>query len=261
MNYLKRVAFTILTLVFITSCEKEIDLNLDESPQKYVVEGIVHDSLGDNYVIISKTRPFDNNGAIETVSNANVQIKDNEGNTFNLYETTPGYYTDSTLTGIANRTYFLTINVDGKVVSASSHMNDRVSIDSLTYEFESGMGGHEAGYRMQCYFTDPINIENFYRLKVFVENEQETGFINFSDEFFDGNSTFYPVRGSSFMVGEQVTIQLLSVDETNYRYFTAISSSQDGDVPGNPSSNLNHDDFVGYFGAYAKSVKTTIITP
>jgi hypothetical protein len=261
MGFIKTLTITIITLVIITSCEKEIDLNLDESPQKYIIEAIVHDSLGDNYVIISKTRPFDDNGAIESVSNANVQIKDNQGNISNLYETSPGYYTDSALAGIANRTYFLTVNVDDKVISASSNMRERVNIDSLTYEFESGMGGHEEGYRMKCYFTDPINIENFYRIKVFVGSKQQAGFISFTDEFFDGNSTFYPVRGSSFSEGEQVSIELLSIDEVNHRYFTAINASQGGDVPGNPISNLNHEDAVGYFGAYAKSINTTIITP
>jgi len=258
MYFIKRFAVAMFALLLITSCEKEIDLDLDESPQKYVIEGIVHDSLADNYVLISKTRPFDYNGAIDVVSGANVEIKDNQGNTYSLYESSPGRYTDSTLLGVSGRTYTLKVVVDGITISGSSFMNNRSNIDSLSFELPNGPGGF-GGIKLKCHFTDPANIDNYYRIKAFENGIQKPGFTNISDEYFDGNATFFPIREGSFMPGSIATVHLLTVDEVNYRYFSAISSSQGGDVPGNPVSNLDNDEAVGYFAAYAKSEIKVVI--
>lgn len=262
MKTLKITLIAICTVTILTSCEKEIDLDLANSEQLYVVEGIVHDNLGDNYVLLSKTRPYKDNSPIETISNANIQIIDNFGGTFNLYEIAPGHYTDSTLQGIANRTYELIVNVDGKTITASSQMYPRVNIDSLSYEELTEAFWEDPNipeYRARCHFTDPGNTDNFYRLKAFLGGEQEDGFLSLNDEFFDGSSTYFPIFESTFYQGDSVTIQLLSIDEVNYRYFTALTASQGGQVPGNPITNLNGEDAVGYFGAYAKSEQSIII--
>jgi len=262
MKTLTPFIVALCSALIFSSCEKQIELNLDESAQKYVVEGIVHDSLGDNYVLISKTRPYGENGNIEQITNAQVKINDNYGNTYNLYEVAPGYYTDSTLQGIANRTYDLVINVDGKTITAQSDLNARVNIDSLSQEETTAAFWEDPNipeYRARCHFTDPLNVLNFYRLKAFKGGEQENGFMALDDRFFDGKATSFPIFESKFYKGDTVTIQLLSIDEVNYRYLVALASSQGGQVPGNPITNLNSDDAVGYFGAFAKSQQTIII--
>lgn len=262
MKTIKILFFIVSTALFI-SCEKEIDLDLDEADQLFVVEGIVHDSLGDNYVNISKTRPFDNNEAIEKVSNAIVQITDNVGNTYSLNEVTPGYYTNTSLIGVAGRTYNLNVNIDGEVITASSLMSPRTEIDSLSFREQVGFGGpdSEKEYSVYFHFKDSLNFENFYRIKAFLGDQQKDGFVNISDDFIDGSSTFFPVFEVSYLAGETATIQLLSVDEVNFRYFSALYLSQGGDVPGNPETNLSGDKAVGYFGAYAKSEKSILINP
>ncbi|MGB0881361.1 MAG: DUF4249 domain-containing protein [Vicingaceae bacterium] len=262
MKTLKYTFIILSTAILFTSCEKEIDLDLDESEQLFVVEAIVHDNLGDNYVLLTKTRPYNNNGEIEKVSNASVQISDNDGNTFRLNEVAPGFYTSNTLQGIANKTYDLVINAEGKTITASSFLNPRVAIDSLSQK-----QGEEAfwedpnipEYTVRCHFTDPGNKENFYRLKAFSAGVQEDGFLSLEDEFFNGNATYFPIFDSDFFIGDSVTVQLLSIDEVNHRYFTALTASQGGEVPGNPITNLEGDNAVGYFGAYAKSEESIII--
>ena len=263
MKTIKTLFLVAICSVLFISCEKKIDLNLEESEQLFVIEGIVHDSLGDNFVKLSKTRPFDNNGAIERISNATVQILDNTGATFNLYETaTPGYYTDPTLRGISGRTYDLIVDIDGEVITATSHMNPRTEIDSLSYEELPSFDPNAAKeYGIYFYFTDSLNYENYYRVKTFLEGEQEDGFLNLSDDFIDGAATFFPVFEASYLAGDNPTVQMLSVDEVNFRYFSGLSLSQGGEVPANPETNLSGDKAVGYFGAYAKSEVTIIIVP
>ncbi|MCO6498949.1 MAG: DUF4249 domain-containing protein [Vicingus serpentipes] len=259
---IKTLLIGLFVLIFI-SCEKKIDLDLEESRTFHVVEAVVHDHLGDNYVILSRTRPFKNNQPVEMISNASVQIKDDIGNTYVLYESAPGYYSDTTLQGVANRTYYLIVNVEGKTITAESEMNPRVAIDSLSVEenleaFWENPNVPE--YSVLCHFTDQANSVNFYRVKAFLEGKQEKGFLAFNDEFIEGKSTRIPVFESIFYQGDSVTIQFLTIDEVNYRYFTALSSSQEGLVPGNPITNIQGKDVVGYFGAYAKSEKSIIVT-
>lgn len=263
MKLVKSIFPAIFCSVLLLSCEKEIDLDLKESDQLFVVEGIIHDNIGDNFVLISKTRPFDNNDPVEKVSNAIVQITDGDGGVFNLFEvdTIPGYYTNSNLTGIAGRTYELSVNINGNIVTGSSVMNPRIEIDSLTFS-EDAFSEDETEYIIMCHFTDPLNVINFYRVKAFLENEQTDGFTNWNDDVIDGASTGLPILSNiTYLAGEEATIQLLSVDEPNFRYFVGVSSSQEGAVPGNPESNLSGKNTIGYFGAYAKSERTVLIAP
>lgn len=261
MKTIKILTIVVCTSLILFACEKEIDLDLDESAQLFVIEGIVHDSLGGNYVLLSKTRAYNNNEPIEKITNANVQIKDGTGTIYSLTETLPGYYTSPTLKGISGRTYELNVNINGNIITATSFMNPRTEIDSITYEEEAGFGGanEEKKYGVFCHFTDSLNYVNYYRIKAFLGTEQKSGFVNWSDDAIDGVSTFLPIFNVTYLAGDTATIQLLSVDETNFRYFTAVSSSQGGEVPGNPISNLSGDKVVGYFGAYAKSQKSIVI--
>lgn len=264
MKLVKIIFSVIFCSMLLISCEKEIDLDLKEADQLFVIEGIVHDSLGDNFVLISKTRPFDNNGDVEKVSNATVQINDGVGGVFNLTEVAsiPGYYTSSSLIGVAGRTYELSVNINGELITAQSFMNPRIEIDSLTYDQDPGFGGdEEPGYRILCHFTDPLNVINFYRMKSFLgkKKEQMSGYVNWSDDAIDGASTGLPVFNVSYAAGDTATIELLAVDEPNFRYFVGVASSQEGEVPGNPESNLSSEKAVGYFGAYAKSERSIVI--
>ena len=139
-------------------------------------------------------------------------------------------------------------------------MSPRIEIDSLSYDEEPSFGGdEEPSYGIICHFTDPGDVINFYRMKSFLGVEQIDGYVNWSDDAIDGAATGLPVFNVSYAAGEVARIQLLSVDEPNFRYFVGLASSQEGEVPGNPESNLKGENVVGYFGAYAKSEVSILI--
>ncbi len=250
----------------MASCEKVVELDLDDENQMLVVEGIVHDSIGDNFVLLSKSKPFnDNSGGFQTVSGAEVIVRDNLGNTFVLTERNAGYYKNDSLKGTTGRTYFLTVRTGEKVVTAQSTLSSRVNLDSLSYEkVNSPFGGSSNEpdeYRVFTHFFDTPIIKNFYRLKAFVKGVQEKGFIALDDNLIEGDSVVFPIFQSRFLENDTVTVQLLSIDEKNYRYFNAIDASQNGEVPGNPETNLVGKNVVGYFGAYAKSERKIVMIP
>tara|TARA_R110001592_G_scaffold140938_2_gene362110 strand:+ start:8508 stop:9308 length:801 start_codon:yes stop_codon:yes gene_type:complete len=258
------VLISVLFLIF-TSCEKVVDLNLDEAPQALVIEAVLFDSIGDNYVIISKSKPFNENiGSFETISGASVVIVDNVGNSYVLNEVADGIYNNLSLKGITGRTYTLSVNVDGKSVTAQSTMQPRVNLDSLSHEKQDNpfSGADEPdSYRIFNHFYDTPNFSNYYRIKAYSRRVQQKGVLVLSDDLIDGDNVVFPNFQIEFEEGDTAIVQLLSIDEENFRYFHALSSSQEGEVPGNPETNLEGENVVGYFGAYAKSQKSIVITP
>lgn len=262
MKTVKTIIYTLSFSMLLIACEKEIDLDLTESEQLTVVEGVVNDNLGDNFVKLSKTRAFNNNGEREVISNATVRVSDGVGGVFTLTEvdTIPGYYTNPNLIGVAGRTYELTVIVEGNAFTSSSVMNPRIEIDSLSYSEDPKFNPEDSTeYSILCHFTDPKNVVNYYRMKAFADNVQKDGFVNWDDVVIDGLSTALPIFEVTYFEGEEATVHLLSVDEANYRYFEAVRLSQGGEVPGNPETNINGDKVIGYFGAYAKSEYTITV--
>lgn len=262
-----KLLFVITLALTIISCEKVVELDLDDENQMLVVEGIVHDSIGDNFVLLSKSKPFnDNSGGFQTVSGAEVIVRDDLGNTFVLTERNAGFYKNDSLKGTTGRTYFLTVRTGEKVVTAQSSMGWRVNLDSLSYEkIDSPFGGSNEDepneYSVFTHFFDTPIIKNFYRIKAFVKGVQEKGFIVLDDNLIEGDSVVFPIFQTRFLEKDTVTVQLLSIDEKNYRYFNAIAASQNGEVPGNPETNLVGKNVVGYFGAYAKSERKIVMNP
>ncbi|MCB9335520.1 MAG: DUF4249 domain-containing protein [Flavobacteriales bacterium] len=257
--------FILFAFWMLLSCEKVVDLELDKAPQAIVVEALVFDSIGDNYVIISKSKAFnDNTGTFETVSGATVIISDNIGNSYNLSEVFPGVYNSSTLEGVVGRTYFLNINAEGKSITAYSTMPPKINLDSLSYEKNDQPfnDDEQDTYRVFTHFYDAPGVENFYRIKAFSKNVTQKGVLVLNDDLIEGDNVVFPVFQTDFEENDTVTVQLLSIEEVNFRYFNALVSSQDGEVPGNPETNLNGgENIVGYFSANAKSQKTIITTP
>ena len=262
MNIIYKTLIAASFFLLLMSCEKEIKLDLDESEQKIVIEALLHDSLGDNLVIISKTKPFTSAGPIDYLSNLQVQIDDNNGTVYTLSEIEPGHYSNPTLTGAYNTNYTLTVIVDGVQFSASSFLPPHVAIDSLGQEQIPEIAQEDPDvpeYRVLCYFTDPAGTVNYYHFKTFNEGEQVDGFFVLRDDYIEGLSTYYPLFDNSYIDGDVVDVELLATAEFNYIYFNALSLSQEGQVPGNPISNFSNSKVVGYFTAASKSKLTIVI--
>jgi hypothetical protein len=65
---------TLLSALFLVSCEKVIDVDLNTADPKYVIEGFVTKGETIHQVKITRTLNFDENVAFPTVDNAVVVI-------------------------------------------------------------------------------------------------------------------------------------------------------------------------------------------
>ena len=78
---MKNIFLIILSLFLVTSCEKEIDLDLEDQSGQIVIEGNITDQAGPYFVKITKSVAFTQANQYPAVTNAQVILSDNTGQT------------------------------------------------------------------------------------------------------------------------------------------------------------------------------------
>src|SRR5215468_8752405 len=111
-SYLVKVIIALFVL-FFSSCEKVIHLDLNTAEKKYVVEATVTDQPGTAQVLLSQTKNFDDNNQFVGVSGAMITIKEEGGLLTTFTETSPGQYEAPGLAGISGKSYDLNVTVAG----------------------------------------------------------------------------------------------------------------------------------------------------
>ncbi len=251
----------IIALAF-SSCQKEIDIDLNSKSPHIVVEAEISDQSASCKVKLTKTVNFNESNNFPAVSGAVVRISDDIGNSDILTETSPGIYTSSTLQGIQGRTYTVEITSDGKTYTAISKMPAPTSIDTL--KVENSFFGNSRFINAE--FQDSAGIENYYRLIQAVNGIPKTTVFITSDYLQDGKTIsqtlFYREEEDSLVTGDSVTVLLQSIDKGVYEYFRTLSELSGGGgqstTPANPTSNFTNG-ALGYFSGYSVRAKTIVI--
>ncbi|MBB3188047.1 DUF4249 domain-containing protein [Microbacter margulisiae] len=258
MNIHKIIHLFLLFLAgILISCQQVIDLKLNTSSSQIVIQGNIYDLTVPDTVHISQSVNFDSTNVFPAVSGAIVTINDNIGNTDSLKEIFPGTYITSFIKGIPGNTYTLQVEIKGKRYSATSTMPYPVAIDSVYFEKSI----IENDKQIAVEFTDPANIENFYRIIEFVNQGQLDNFFVTSDQLNDGGKIIYRIWNDNQRLtsGKNITIWLESIDENMYNYFRAAASNGRQIIaPANPVSNISNG-ALGYFSACSIRNKRIVV--
>jgi len=263
----------LLAALLLASCEKVIDINLNESEPRLVVEGVITLGNGPFFVRLTTSGDFFTGEGITPVSNATGYITSGRGQHDSLINVGNGIYRTTTLTAIPNSLYTLHLNYNNQDYSASDSLPGMVFIDSVNYavsEFgNSGPPGeveYDTYYDFHCYFYDPPNRTNYYMLNISINGEPLEGrhgkYSLLSDEFSNGYHIAYPFFGVGVYPNDTVTISLSAVGKATYDYFRtlndAVGQGGMGSTPYNPITNVSNN-ALGYFGTFTFDSKTTII--
>lgn len=270
---MKNIIFIILTLFLVTSCEKEIDLDLDDKSGNIVIEGNVTNQPGPYFVRITKSVAFTANNQYPAVSDAQVILSDNTGQTETLQYVGDGKYKTTAFTGVTGRTYTLKIQAEGKQYTAQSSMPEVVNFDGLTQD--SFAFGGETTYTLLPVFTDPIALGNRYLFNFTVNNVTKKTFEVFSDNVNNGLVNQRPLilpnedddddpNSHKVVPGDTIYVEMQSIDHSIFTYYSALLQiSGDGGpgagvTPSNPPSNINNG-ALGYFSAHTTQKKSIVI--
>jgi hypothetical protein len=262
----KSVYFLILFLTSITttSCEKVIDLELNEAEPKIVVEAVLKDHPGDNKILLSYTSAVYTDQTFDKISGAVITVTDKDGNTFNFPEDPiiAGYYHNPAFTVLPDNDYTLTIDVAGEIITSTCHSYAKPGIDSIIWYPSpfTAPTGLDTAYMVDYFSVDNVNEVNHYRLRIWINGVEQRDFYYIgNDDFINGAAYNAPFFGADAYKNDTVLIELITLDKANYTYLYTLSSNESNSTaPANPTSNLNGN-AIGYFGAFSTDTMSVII--
>jgi hypothetical protein len=273
MMKLIRILFLFLLGLKAASCTERINIDLDESTVRLVVEGTVTTDTMAHKVILSKSTSYYYSQKAPVVSGASVSISV-RSSIIQLHESAPGVYeTDSTFFGIVGEAYTLDIRLDSAVggfseYSATSVMVERVSIDSLQLLFHPDWS--ENGFwEVKCFFQDSPS-ENYYRFLVsrngkLITDTLDKWFVSddrfFSGDYVEGATVAVLDQGSEDEMlnnGDTVTIELNCIGRDYAGFISEAQAELMGSnpffsgPPANVTGNISNG-AIGFFSAHTTS--------
>lgn len=265
---MKNIFLIIISLFLVISCEREIDLNLEDQSGNIVIEANVTDQAGPYTVRITKSVSFTQSNTYPGIENAQVTLSDNLGQTENLQHIGNGIYQASSFQGQSGRTYTLKVQTDGKEYTSQSKMPEAVEFQGL--EQDSFMVAGETSYTLLPIFVDPPALGNRYLFTYSVNDHPKKYFSEFSDNVNNGAPNQRPLilpnddedGDVKVKVGDKITVKMQCIDDAVYTFYSALLQLSGGGgggvTPTNPPSNISNG-ALGYFSAHTVSVKTIVI--
>ena len=258
----------VITFFAITSCEEVIELDLNTVAEQTVIEANLNATDKTCTVIISKSDDFYADNDFEKISGASITISTSSGNTYTLNDQGEGQYFGADILTESGETVTIDISLpDNESYTASAIVPVFVSLDTLLIEENSGGfgggGNSDENYALTTEWQDTEGEENFYRVKVFRNNEYQSDlYVLTNDALGDGTKLTRPVIGERYALGDELRVQLLSVNKSYHDYFSDIANGEgrglNTPVPFNPQCNIDQN-VLGYFGVWQLSEKVVIV--
>jgi hypothetical protein len=277
---MKNILLVILVSIIFFSCEKTITLDLKDMQSRIVIEGLVTNAPGKQYVKVTRSADFYATiDEIPAVENATVSVTDDLNNTIvfvhnpNNKPDSAGYYLpENPFTGEIGRTYTLRVDADGKTYTAKDKMFSVTSIDSLGIRINKDEK------------EDPKEKNKYYEVLVFAKEPQATKdyylfkfYRNDSIKFDSNNDVYYSddellsenIDGvpspNYYGVGDKATVEAYSLTRDGFVFYSDLSKliNNDGGLFGSPPANCRTNltnGALGFFQVSALQNRTITIT-
>ncbi len=257
-----------ITLIFTTifiSCENEIDLDLDQSAQRLVIQGNVSNNDTSVAVLITKTGGLNQESDYETVNTAEVRLK-YDGITLDIPSTGSGNYNYVGLIPELGKEYNLEVMIDGKTYKANTTFPSEIEANALTPEVDFVDPFVELQNSIKCkkgsnylwYLSGKNGVPDpnyyLYVSPYFIENDGDSVI---------KTTSFYISFDGNLSVGDTITSFYRNIDAVTYDYFSELIEASYQDIgnlnPFNAKGNFDDVSVLGYFGSYYQSEAETVI--
>ena len=258
MSNINKIGLLFLGILFFSSCEDVIELDLESVESQIVIEATIDAGQQIAIVNISKTNDFYDNNSPEQVSNAIITLQGATGDTFTLFETSPGIYKAMDVFVNPGETFNLFIEVEGNDYQATSITPVAVDLETIIQsDFSGGPFSDEGDILLSAVWNDPANIDNFYRIRTYIDGEFQSDVYTVLNDVLAGDGEEITASiAKGFNENTTVEVELLSTNEAYYDYFFQLSSlsgsGAGSTTPFNPTGNFTNA-ALGYFGIYYSS--------
>jgi hypothetical protein len=275
--------YIILAVGMITaSCTEKIDLKLDTTYTRLVVDGFIRSDPGTYTVNLTKTADYFSNVAAPREAGASLVISDGI-NTFPLTETVPGqsgiYKTDPDFAGIPGRDYTLHISLAEVIASATEYtasckMDSVTRLDSIKAELNPNFG-EDGHWEVKVYAQDPPGRKNYYLINLYRNNKLWSDTINkvnvtdnqlYAGKYINGAIVFFINNSNKFETlypGDTIMVELSAITKEYFEFVNQVKQAGFSipfftGPPANVVGNIdNHG--VGFFAAYSSSFAKTVV--
>ncbi len=277
MNLTNKLIKLVFFIIIFTGCTEKIDLELDESYARLVVEGEITSEKKAHQVKLSMTSSFLGEDHDPPVSGANVTISSSTSTYYlNESQTEPGnYYTTSDVQGIPGELYQLDIELSVEVngqkhYSANCMMFPIAPLDSLGLKYDDRWDVWE----VQCYALDPPTID-FYMFEILKNSIMLSDTLSekmvVDDKLYNGQYTngigvgwLDPEKPDEQLHnGDTVTLRMSRITE-EYAYFiwevqreSGYHNPMFGGPPANVAGNISNG-AIGFFAACSVEYGSTV---
>lgn len=251
-----------IALLFVTfSCEDVIDIDLNETPPKLVIDASINWFKGtdgsDQFIKLTLTAPYFSD-SVPPATGAQVYIIDANNSTFNFTEVgNSGIYNNSDFIPVLGNTYTLFITYEEEIYTATETLKSVVPIDYVEQNDTGGFSGEET--ELKAFYTDPAEEENHYFFEFISDIPEVITLEVYEDQFTNGNQIFGFYTEEELSTGDVVIIRNYGISRQFYEYMFILlqQNSQDSGGPfetqpatvrGNCVNQTNPDKFpLGYF--------------
>jgi hypothetical protein len=272
MKKLTYISLLLVSFIF-SSCEKVIDVSLENGEPRLVVEASINwfaDTDGSEQSIkLSTTTDYFSN-TIPPVSGATVFITNSTAQVFTfLEEETPGTYKCHDFVPVVNETYTLTVIRDGETYTSTEKLLNTPIIKRVEQKNDGGILGQDI--EVKFFFDDIVNETNHYFLKINDPYKVIPEYGVLEDKFFENNEMFSLYFSDEFKSGDTLKFTLNSVTLNYYNYMNILLaqtgtnsagpfSTPTSTVRGNIVNQTNFNNFaLGYFRLSKTEVEEYII--
>ncbi len=275
------IGFLIIVLSVLTfSCVERINIELDDSYTRLIVDGAITTDTAAHTVMLSSTTSYYYNQVIPPVTGALLTLTDGTVE-YSMNEDAPGIYrTNSSVYGVPGKTYTLKIKlaepIGGYVdYEASSILYPVNTLDSVSLAFHPDWSD-DGIWEVKCYVQDPPT-EDFYRFLISKNSDMLTDTLDewfvTDDRFFNGNYAYgAPIAylqqhkdDEVLLTGDTVKVEMNSIG-SGYANFIWEAQTEAGGSnplfsgpPANVKGNISNGAF-GFFSAYSATRAYTIVT-
>ena len=243
-------------LLLFSSCEEVVEIDLEESEPRLVVEASLLWDLENEelplYIRISETAPYFDD-SMPPAEGAQVRVTTDDGEEYQFEETEPGIYFHEGFTALLDEDYHLEIKYEEEVYRATERLYSAPELEFVEQTDNGGFGGEDTEFKL--FYTDPAEEDNYYLFRFY---HDKVSLQIYDDEFTNGNRTFAFFSVDDVEQGDQVLFEIQGISRRFYEYMYLLRSqggtsggpfqSQPSLARGNVVNETDPDNFAfGYF--------------
>lgn len=256
--------FTFCAGLGFTSCEKVINVSINNVNKKYVVEGSISDNTNSCRVNLSQTIDITDSNKYNGISGATITVSEDNQTPVKLTDTGGGIYR-ANMSGKPGHRYTLNIAVNGNIFTATSVMPLKVNFDSLYVTERVFLGKLRKMATVE--FKDLVGSGNAYRFTQYIDGVKQNTIFTFDDSFIEGRQVIYELlifgdENYTLKTDDQLRVEMRCIDQPNYKFWYSLTQSALGQSqsasPANPVSNIQGG-AIGYFSANTFEAKNIAV--